>query len=178
MSSLAKQHKTLTMLLVAGCGLLALVIVLELSWLIRPAVGGSMTTAPSRTYLPVLQASIPKAPPLSAYDEMVARPLFTAGRRPVVTTDSGNGDDQRFTLKGVAITNDHREALLTMQGNTKVTVVKAGDCFAGWKVESIEPGHVVMSKAGGLSMVLVLKRVPSETNKGERQGVAPKPVGR
>jgi len=111
------------------------------------------------------RASAPEAahpvvamPPIEAFAEFVARPLFTPTRRPAppVTTAAPSAAAaaptpppapqppalNQVTLVGVTITPEGRSALLRTGGPPKVVRVREGDSFQGWAVKRIQSDKV------------------------------------
>lgn len=164
------KRNLLTMLLAVANGCLILIIALEWSWQTRQPNENSAPPRPDPE-LPVLQGSVlkTKASPLTEYEDIVQRPLFSASRRPVSGSEVDAQDKKLFALKGVVITPDRQQALLTMRGQQKVAIVEIGEWFGGWKIDAIEPLSVVMSKSGGVSMELMLERTPPEAQSKEKE---------
>jgi hypothetical protein len=91
--------------------------------------------------------------PIAGVDQMIAtilaRPLFSAGRRP---PDAGNAvvdtsfDNTR--LAGILTESGQRFALFAPLG-AKPMVVKEGDTVNGWRIDNITPSEVALSGPGG-----------------------------
>jgi hypothetical protein len=91
--------------------------------------------------------------PIAGVDQMIAsilaRPLFSAGRRPLAAGDAvvdTSLDNTR--LAGIVTENGRRFALFAPLG-AKPMVVKEGDTVNGWRIDSITPGEVALSGPGG-----------------------------
>lgn len=86
-------------------------------------------------------------PPLSAYADVVARPLFSSTRRPAAQAalDDKAAD---FTLVGTVISPRERHALLSHGVPAEVERVVEGQSIDGWIVTSIEPGRVMLAQGG------------------------------
>jgi general secretion pathway protein N len=86
-------------------------------------------------------------PPLSAYADVVARPLFSSTRRPAAQAalDDKPAD---FTLVGIVISPGERHALLRHGSPAQLEHVVEGQSVDGWTVTSIEPGRVLLAQSG------------------------------
>ena len=86
-------------------------------------------------------------PPLSAYAEVVARPLFSSTRRPsaIAALDEKPAD---FTLVGIVISPRERHALFSHGIPAQLEHVVEGQSVDGWTVTSIEPGRVLLAQGG------------------------------
>jgi general secretion pathway protein N len=137
-------------LLLAGCGLFASVLLAEI--VAAPAPEPDVaSTPPSR-----VEASLPAGRPDldNQYASMVAtalaRPLFSATRRPPARDDSPAAD-ATFTdtrLAGIVTEPGHRFAVFAAAG-AKPLLVTEGDTVSGWRVDSINPREVSLSGPGG-----------------------------
>lgn len=99
-------------------------------------------------------------PPLEHYGAMVARPLFSASRRPVtrkqplVAHSQTSPPDAR--LVGVLLTEEMRMALLT-EGGKPPRRLAVGQEVDGWTIAAIEPRRVLL-RQGGLDHELLLAK--------------------
>jgi hypothetical protein len=85
--------------------------------------------------------------PLSAFDEMVRRPLFTASRSPFVPTQStpnlAGPPDIRLT--GVAIDASKKRALLRSSQQPQGRWVEQGQSIDGWQLQSVRDDAVIIT---------------------------------
>lgn len=90
-------------------------------------------------------------------DEILARPLFTASRRPPAGGDRAAGSAATAALKGrlagIVVSPAGSEALFVESGKTKAVSVREGESFEGWTVERIEPEHVMVRAGARLETV-------------------------
>lgn len=95
---------------------------------------------------------------LADFEEFVARPLFSANRRPPTTprpiapkrkvNAMPNKPRVQLTLLGV-IRGSHRTfALINENKNERFHHVQRGDVVAGWQVSLIAPRKVLLEKSG------------------------------
>jgi general secretion pathway protein N len=99
--------------------------------------------APRRSALAVPSFAMP---PSSAFDEILARPLFSPTRRP--GTQVGRlPASSSFTLVAIVISSRDRHALLGSGQPLKIVRVAEGDEIGGWTVEAILPNAVVVRHA-------------------------------
>jgi hypothetical protein len=85
--------------------------------------------------------------PLSAFDEMVRRPVFTASRSPFAPTQStpdlAGPPDIRLT--GVAIDASKKRALLRSPQQPQGRWVEQGQSIDGWELQSVRDDAVVIT---------------------------------
>lgn len=85
-------------------------------------------------------------PPISAFDEVLARPIFSRTRRPA--TQIGHlPASSSFILVAIVISSDSRHALIGFGQPAKIARVTEGDDIGGWTVEAILPNAVVVRHA-------------------------------
>jgi hypothetical protein len=101
--------------------------------------------------------------PLSRYDEIIARPLFLASRRPAEVLDTVGqqkpGDDAVFSLLGVVMTPERMMALLQVDKSGKIARLRVGETVEGWQLESVQATSVLLRRGD------VVKNLPLERNK-------------
>lgn len=111
-------------------------------------------------------------PPLEHYGEMVARPLFSASRRPVarkqplVARSQTRPPDAR--LIGVLLTEDIRMALLT-EGGKPPRRLAVGQQVDGWTIAAIEPRRVLLRQGALDHELLLAKPKMAGTARARRQ---------
>ncbi len=127
------------------------------------------TNEPSR-----LSTSTPVGPavegvPLSAFGEVLARPLFSESRRPPVSTSAITPDaspdesNAALQLLGIILTPDKRLALIQSKDATDVVRVFEGQSVSGWQVHLIKATQVVL-KRGNEDEVLKLDDATKKEN--------------
>ena len=107
---------------------------------------------------PVLDVKTPPevtlrpTPPIAAFDEIAARPLFNADRKPdpeppppeTAKAVSALGDLSQYRVLGTVRGGTMQLALLSKSGGAVLTV-KPGDTFEGWTVDKIDDAGVSIS---------------------------------
>lgn len=96
-------------------------------------------------------------PPLAALSETVARPLFSATRRPP-EEEAGDAPDApvsvpvgpatNFSVTAIVISEKQRAVLLTHPQSGELERVAEGESIAGWRVDKVESDRVFFSKNG------------------------------
>ncbi len=90
-------------------------------------------------------------PPLQTFAAMTQRPLFNASRRAPSSTPASAGHERmllgRYRLSGVVVTPERRLALLVDPKGRHIKVEEGGD-LDGWRMLSISPRRLLLSKAG------------------------------
>lgn len=81
---------------------------------------------------------------------ILARPLFSATRRPPARNDGPTADSSLddARLAGIVTEPGHRFAIFAPSG-AKALIVTEGDTVSGWRVESITPREVSLSGPDG-----------------------------
>ncbi len=98
-------------------------------------------------------------PPLAAFSEIVARPLFSPSRRPPTETEDSATDDaappkqSHFILAGVIISAEGRMVLLRRMNSTDVVRALLGQEIDGWQIELIEPDSVTLRQGNTVEVV-------------------------
>ncbi len=137
-------------LLLAGCVLFTGLVVAEITT--SPAPETEIASAVPARAEPALPPSRPEVG--AQFDAMMAtilaRPLFSATRRPPPRGDSpaadSSLDDTRLT--GIVTEPGHRFAIFAPTGAKPLTV-SVGDTISGWRVESITPREVSLNGPSG-----------------------------
>jgi hypothetical protein len=124
-------------------------VVLELLLPLAPQVTAARPAAPLPEFAPEPGAFEP--PPRHVFAEIVARPLFSASRRPFVETEgtgeAAPGESGPIELVGTLLTDKGAVALLQPQGQD-ARWLHAGDTISGWQVETIERDQVSLHSDG------------------------------
>lgn len=84
-------------------------------------------------------------PPLRAYAEVTARPLFSRTRRPPVASATAT-DASGFTLIGIVISSSERHALVEHGRPPHLERIGEGQELEGWTAEQILPDRVVLRR--------------------------------
>lgn len=94
-------------------------------------------------------------PPLEAFRETVARPLFVRGRRPPGTPVAAPmpgaplappPSAPRLSVAGIAIAGNRRSALVVVDGAPKPLSLAEGGEVSGWTVTSIASDRIRLEK--------------------------------
>jgi hypothetical protein len=151
------RHRSLEFWLGALCLLLAGLTAYQL-W--RPPLDRSDITSEiaARAATPAAPRPSFAIPPIEAFAEFVARPLFVATRRPAPLSAPTGFETpaalatptptpqplalNQVTLVGITITPEGRSALLRVANPGKFVRVQEGDLFQGWAVKRIETDTV------------------------------------
>lgn len=129
---------------------------------------GPPETEPSRA----LQAEF-TFPPLAAFSEIVARPLFSTSRRPAKEIEDSDTDDappptpSHFILAGVVISAEGRMALLRRMSSTDLIRALMGQEIDGWYVELIESDSVTLRQGNTVEIVTLQDKteaLPAQQN--------------
>jgi hypothetical protein len=131
------------------CTVLAGGIALELLLPIAPQVTAARPAAPLPEFAP--EPGTFEPPPRHVFAEIVARPLFSASRRPFVGGESEGeaapGEGLAIELVGTLLTEQGAAALLQPAGQD-ARWLHAGDTIAGWQVEAIQRDKVSLQLDG------------------------------
>jgi hypothetical protein len=137
--------------LAAGCLALAGVVF----WELQPSRTVGLSATPRVTHFrPASDAGVRQAsakPPEQMLALILARPLFSASRRPPASggeaTASGEFQDARLT--GIVTMPGQRIALFAVSG-AKTRMLTDGGVLDGWRIEDITPDEISLSGPGGL----------------------------
>lgn len=100
-----------------------------------------------------------EAPPLAAFDDISARPLFseTRARRaaPVpVASVPRQTPMPSIELTGVFIMSDRRQAFVR-QANGQMQILRIGDQIKGWRLAEVGPGKAIFANGDREQIVLM-----------------------
>ena len=94
-------------------------------------------------------------PPLRAFDEIAARPLFASDRRPYVPpapeagpkaeVEEASLEPPPVELVGIMLTDAQRSALFAFQGDNRLVWIHEGQAVEGWQVDEIAPDSAMLS---------------------------------
>lgn len=170
------RHYRRPNVLTLGLAVLNALLVLMIAAEIRPA--GEIPPEQAKQPMPAQAAAAsPKSfsrfalPPLQQYEEIVARPIFNEGRRPEAPLlATGPMVDAPFSLRGVIITPQVREAWLARKGSPDIVRAIVGHSIDGWEIVAIERDRVRLRR-GSQGMVLLLERPLPSQLQASPQGV-------
>lgn len=106
--------------------------------------------------------------PLSAYAEVIQRPLFDRSRRPppafpVVAAPlpqpAAAPSPPAVELIGVAVSGPQRYALIRPVGGSS-RLVAEGDSVDGWQVQAVAPGRMVLARGDQRAEIGLIRRGP------------------
>jgi general secretion pathway protein N len=106
-------------------------------------------------------------PPLAAFSEIVARPLFSPSRQPPKEIEDSDSDTavtpptmpSHFILAGVVISAEERMVLLRRMNSTDVIRASMGQEIDGWYIELIEPDRVTLRRGNTVEIVTLQEKV-------------------
>jgi len=104
--------------------------------------------------------------PLDNYQEIVMRPLFIEGRRPIEADSNDSiaaitNDIKQFALMGVYTIENKPVALIKDQVNAGHYLKKmAGDEIAGWTIKQILPDQMIIERSGQTQEIELRKPKP------------------
>lgn len=171
----------LALVLLAGCALLSLILLLEvahyrseLAALKTPTPSVPIPEPPEETLTEAGDTTL-KAP--EDYGDLVERPLFQEGRRPV-KDDTASSDTAlaatpfNFKLMGVIMTPKEKTVLL-LDGQNKYKRARMNAVVAGWKIVEISQDRVTLQQGGERRELALLKPKPKTAppQPGRRAGV-------
>jgi hypothetical protein len=113
----------------------------------------SVDPAPAarRALRPVVRlAFVP--PPESSFADIDARPLFSAGRKPLEDTALAGGSASAasdLTLVGVIVDGEHSIALFRSKSTAQSSSAALGAIVNGWRVARIDPTSVTLRSGSG-----------------------------
>lgn len=126
-----------------------------------PAAPPGMPARPGAPVLPPTLADL-ALPPVESFAETLARPLFTATRRPpspgemlqgearpVAVAPAAKGEKVilgKYLLRGVVVTPEQKLLLLKRQDTGAALRLREGDALDGWRIAAIAQDHLILSK--------------------------------
>lgn len=171
------------------CGLLLVILLME--WLLAGYTDQQTAEEINRngqsnlTQTQELQETELARQTLEMYSEMIDRPLFIQGRRPVLDDvvedsiqDVGKIDD--WILIGIYFVADQKTALFSQRNLPKKYLRQLeGDDISGWKLKEIQADKVVLERVGKEKIVMLRKPRPVQIPKTKikrkpRQPIKPK----
>ena len=136
-----------TAILALLCIALAGVAVVELagSGATTQEPSGAGAPASSKVETPATPSAGFSLPALGNFAGVGQRPLFSPDRRPAARSADNSGAWASFTLAGIIITPQSREALVSHGKPPTIAHVAEGQTIEGWTVSAIYPDRVVFS---------------------------------
>lgn len=117
-------------------------------------------------------------PPLSTLSEIVERPLFMAGRTPLVAPVPApkpaarpTATSEQVLLSAVVITDEQRVALVYTDRDDKLHQLRPGEIFKGWTLTEVRPEGMFL-KQGPRERYIELAITPSRPAARARRGQA------
>jgi hypothetical protein len=170
---------------IAALGLLCLALAVVWIWIsLNPAepVGVALAPAPASAQPTNVEPPLFNMPPMAAFSEIAARPVFIPSRRPIpppaaLTLAAAPAPAPppppapppqiNLTLVGIMIGDEGRYALVRSAGSQTVTTLAEGQEIGGWQVYLILPDRIVLRVANIETEIMFPVLSPSQP------GVAP-----
>ncbi len=156
-------------LLALACGLLTLVVVMELTYPLTAAGEPGQAAGVAGHALPkVMKPAVQAAPAINLWaDVALARPLFAPDRKPVAGVMAADPGMPR--LAGIIASPDGAVAIFQPNGNGRSITARTGERLGGWQVTAIAAGEVDLSKD---NKVVVLRPRFAGLGQAEHGGTA------
>jgi len=154
---MSEYSNRLTGQLLAGCGVLVLVLGVEMAFPAHSTSGAGATTGePALPALPQNQRYVPV--PMTAYPAALESPIFFQTRRmpQVPVAPAAPPKPLRLRLEGVAVSMDSRIAVLRNLADNQLLQLAPGSRHDGWQLTSVASDSATFDR-DGQSTVLVLE---------------------
>lgn len=167
------MNKNLMKLLLSLCLFLLVVLLLEW-WLIgsvEPRQEQDSPRGPNEAVSVELPETKLSGDSVEIYSDMVERPLFIQGRRPVVEDEEEDDVHEVDSVDDLVLTGIYTDdrrlmALFSKKGREQTHLKKSqGDEVGGWILEDIRPDSVVLENAGKRQTLLLRKPKPTAPSK-------------
>jgi type II secretory pathway component PulC len=161
-------------------GLLLLLLVLEWYWLgtVEPQQQ-SLETSATFEEIPLPQLDFARQT-LENTQDMLKRPLFMQGRRPLENNPEEviepAGDIDEFLLMGVYQVDDKPVALLKDKQQQRYEKKTEGESIAGWEIKQVLADRIVIERQGHEKTVLLRKPKPKTVKSRTRLAWPRQPV--
>jgi len=157
MTALLPGNRTTAMLLVL-CGLLSVIILVEVYFPEPASPGSDSGTANAGVELPATPVTGFAPRPFSDYAEILERPLLFAGRRMPPEPEQAAApaiqrSPLRLKLEGVAISSDSRVALLRNMADNQLLQLSEGMSHDGWTLETLNSSAATFRRGEELTEV-------------------------
>ncbi len=136
--------------------------------------GPALATAPVRSYAPVPPLRPEPAfalPPLEAFGDIVARPLFWASRRPIAPVEHPAAAPSDLALVGVVRAEGKAIALIRHGKPPRVERVPEGAALEGWTVSEVAVRGVILMR--GATRVELKPKLPPPQSPAAAGGAKP-----
>lgn len=132
-----------------------------------PSPSGALAVPAARKPAPFTLQK-PQPEPIEALSAALARPLFTASRRPPAAPAKAPAALDA-TLAGVLTDGTEKVAIVTLAGADRALRLREGDSFQGWSVARIDTDAVVLERNGRTErLVLTYKAPPPPAKSGPK----------
>lgn len=115
--------------------------------------------------------------PISAYSEIIERPLFRQDRRPYIPPPPISVDRQenprKILLSAVVISEDQRFVLVYTDANEKLKKLRPGQTFEGWTLERLEADSITLKKDARYKQVKLTVKPAQDDNREANAAIAP-----
>jgi len=111
-------------------------------------------------------------PPLETFDEIVARPLFNATRRPEkveVALPDVMPSELNIMLSGIVIGQTQQIVHLRSTTNKQTQALSVGDKIDDWQILSILPDHIVLQSGDRVETLFIQKLVREGAKSSSRR---------
>jgi general secretion pathway protein N len=127
-----------------------------------PAASKAAAAAPNASFA---------LPALGRFAGVSERPLFSPNRRPAARSADGSGAWSSFSLAGIIVTPQSREALVSHGKPPTIAHLAEGQTIEGWTVSAIYPDHVVFTDAINEHELRLIDKTPPQPP--QQPGAAP-----
>ncbi|WP_305910016.1 type II secretion system protein N [Methylomarinum sp. Ch1-1] len=160
-------------LLLSLCLLLLVILLLE--WLFIGSPDYSQPLDSQNGKADGLEVNLPaikfSAASPDSYTDMVERPLFIEGRRPVIEDEEDDASQQvdkieDLVLVGIYTVESEMTALFSKQGRDETYLKKSrGDDISGWLLQEIQADRVILEREGKRQTLMLRKPKPESASK-------------
>jgi hypothetical protein len=91
---------------------------------------------------------------------IAARPLFSASRRPYVSSTDNNSSEINITLLCILSSASTRAALIRVESDEKLIRIHEHDFVSNWEVERISTDHLYIRRDGHVRIVSLRAAAP------------------
>lgn len=145
MIGLAGYGLRLPRLWLLGCAAASALILGE--YLLLPTHAPEALPVPPAAVAATSSAVIATPPPIDAYAEIAARPLFVPTRRPEPPDQTPTGPppaQPTLVVLGIAMTDGTRYAVVRHGNPPKIDQVTEGETIDGWQIQAIKPDGLTL----------------------------------
>ena len=123
-------------------------------------------------------------PPLSAFSEIIERPLFITNRKPFVQPASTPkrsapkpDTPEQVLLSAIVITDEQRLALVYTDRDKKLQQLRQGEEFKGWTLTELRTSGIFLKKGQRTRYVQLAVAPSRRTSQEQREQPAGDPAG-